>query len=494
VSAYNLYSYFNAAILLAFGGGIAGVKLLSVIPSVLGVVFLYLTARFAVPALAAFLGCALLASSRWHLIHSRFEWDSAFVVACCAAAAYVSLLALRRRRLSLMCSAGVLAGVAQVGYLSGRLLAAAFLAWLAWTMLHRSGPGEPTRRRRGAFLTAWLLGFLIGGAPVVLHSVTQPEQAFMRVREVGRATHGEPSSRSAALVSKTLGHLGSLVYEGPTNSRRNVSGKPLLSPLMTVLAGLGILYQLMRRRRCRDFSFVWFLFFFSMMNSVLTRGDDTLLHTRRAAGLHIPLGVLLAMGVQMVFELYAVVSRRAGSGDWVRTASGAGLLIALGTGCLFHGWRSLSEYFDEYGKSAHTRRAMGNGRELAIAEFLARTAEDELLWIDSRFNHHALSVLLWARPSRQRESGCGAIGTPCFQRVVEVEAGELENGERAVLIVPTRAAKPWRAALQDHEDLVISRPPFGPQFVVLFPSEREDLRRRFAAFRSTRQDRTGALP
>jgi len=134
-------------------------------------------------------------------------------------------------------AAGVVVGLTFYTYIPARLLWAIFpaaLLYLAWQ-------NRPLLRRvwRGTAVMLLLAGLV--GAPLFAYLLAHPE-AETRIGQLSAPLTAVTQGNLAPLWRNTLAGLGILFLRGDDYWRYNVSGKPLLAPLMAILliGGLGV--------------------------------------------------------------------------------------------------------------------------------------------------------------------------------------------------------------------------------------------------------------
>jgi DNA-binding beta-propeller fold protein YncE len=122
--------YLMTATLRVLGWSIAGMRMTSVLISILVLVPFYFLARQKLGKLPSLLTSALLGFSLWYLHFSRSGWENVHVVLYGVMAAWMMELALRRQSLWWWAGAGFWAALGLYGYIAGRAVLISLLVFL----------------------------------------------------------------------------------------------------------------------------------------------------------------------------------------------------------------------------------------------------------------------------------------------------------------------------------------------------------------------------
>jgi hypothetical protein len=231
-----LHVYVIAAI-FAFTGPLAiGSRLASALIGTLTILATYWLAwewwldrrdRHILALVAAFVGATLFSA----LTTSRSGWH-AISMALFSAVCLAALLRARhiqQRRWFVM--TGVLVGLAQYAYPSARFIP---------VLVALIGAVDMLRLKRAAFVNYALLvlSALIVFAPLGVFFLQQPAWLFVRARQVTEETD---------LLRNALDTLSAFVVRGDLDGLHNLSGRPLLDPIMAAFALIGLWVSVRRR-------------------------------------------------------------------------------------------------------------------------------------------------------------------------------------------------------------------------------------------------------
>ncbi|HEY1252442.1 MAG TPA: hypothetical protein VGH97_14770 [Thermoanaerobaculia bacterium] len=143
-------------------------------PSLLGGIASLLTAawlgRRLLPRGGGALVALILAGLRWHLIESRWGWNTIVLAPVLDVAAILLLRAMRRRSLAAALAAGAVAGIATHVYLAAWIGAAGLGLLALWPVAGAGGIVE--RAKRSALYAA---GFAAVAGPLLLRPASHPE-------------------------------------------------------------------------------------------------------------------------------------------------------------------------------------------------------------------------------------------------------------------------------------------------------------------------------
>jgi len=397
VHTFNLYTYYVALNVEFFGSGQFGIKMLSILPGCVALAaFYWLLREIQGPKLAT-LGTLILSMNRWHITHSRVDWDVTLMVAGGILALASLARGLKRDKLHCVALGGVFLGLIQFTYVGSRLVAVGIIGWLALlTVLGQKGYPR-FRSRASSSLVVCVFAFLVTSAPVWLFTLhTDPGAATSRIREVSIVDFKKFSVDLGTLEARVKRHAAAFVTRGPDNARQGIPGKPLLPPTMAVLAGAGALVQLALRRGIAH-PMTWSIFFFGLLNGILTRGDGV--GGQRIVFILPILCLWAAHTLELVsiflLRLASPIQRRFGESGW-RTLryTVTGVIAAA---ILYPGLQDTHDYFAVFGRSEANRSAMGHDRDILVARAVGDYLETHQIYIDRglKLDKRALDVLLW---------------------------------------------------------------------------------------------------
>jgi DNA-binding beta-propeller fold protein YncE/4-amino-4-deoxy-L-arabinose transferase-like glycosyltransferase len=243
VTGHLLWLYAQA--LTIFGDNIHGMRLVSVIFGLGGVVAAFLFGRelrgprFGL-ALAFF-----VVVSRWHINFSRIAMTGVDAPFFEFLSLYFLTRFLKRGSTRDGLWAGITLGTGLLFYTAFRLYLVAIAIFLIFSLM-RWGLPMLTRLRSGEW-RRWsvsLLLLIISGwlvvAPVVRYALDNPDAFWYRTRQISVLTKRDQPDLAKALWASTQKHAMMFHIFGDRNGRHNLPGTPMLDPLMGMLMILGI--------------------------------------------------------------------------------------------------------------------------------------------------------------------------------------------------------------------------------------------------------------
>jgi hypothetical protein len=218
------------------GGGIASVRAMSILPSLVLLLALVAIAREAAPRTPLVLlpAAALGATSSWLLVTGRWGWNAIATSALVALAAAAALRAARRGSAAWAAAAGGTLGLACYGYVAAWALAPLPALLLIDALRRRDGTGEG--RRRVAAAASGLAVFGLVAAPLAAHLLAHPGHGLARARELSPARAASPGR---ALAENAAAYARLFVVGGDPNERHGDPSRPVLPLLVTGLALAG---------------------------------------------------------------------------------------------------------------------------------------------------------------------------------------------------------------------------------------------------------------
>jgi 4-amino-4-deoxy-L-arabinose transferase-like glycosyltransferase len=364
-----LQFFWTAPFFQTFGATVGSLRLASAVMGAATVPLVWLLGRKLAGAWAGLFAAAFLACSYWHVSVSRLGFDAVMTPAFDAAMLVCLLLALETASWVWFAAAGLLVGVANYSYAASRaslLLLAAAMA-LALILPLRSAPGNWQRYRRGVLAAG--LAALIVLAPLLSLAIRQPALLSQRGSQVLVGS-------SDAALRNLRATLRMFLERGDANPRHNLPGRPMLDPVVGVLA-LGGLVLAWRRRREFPFQLavVW-LGVYTVLAGMLT---DAAPHGLRMLSTVIPASLLAAWGLEQ-----GLADFRLSSGRW-RGAALALMLAALGS-CTAYA------YFKVYAHHPATRPAF-SPHAYEVGRFLRTLPAGTLVQVSRRFDQDVVAFI-----------------------------------------------------------------------------------------------------
>ncbi len=342
-----LYHAVAAGFLTLFGTNLWGIRLLSVLLGVGGVLLTYLLARQLFGRAVGWVAALGVSTSFWGLMYSRIGMRHISAVLMALAAFYFLWRALNERSRWLYVLSGLALGVGFYTYFASRLAPAIVLGLALYLAL----VDRPRWHRhwRGLALTLMLAGALF----VPLWWATQNTPgAEARVDEVAKPLHAARQGDWSELARHTRATLGMFHADGDDEWLYNIPHRPVFGPLGAALFLVGLLLALARAmpRRLRGnadpryaFGLIWLLA--ALAPGALSTPPASLGHT------------ILALPVAYLFPALALAQgyrwlrRRPSPPFFPFVLLGALLLAYLGA----ESYRGLFDYFRVWPRDGYVR-------------------------------------------------------------------------------------------------------------------------------------------
>ncbi len=346
----GLFFYLQALLIKTFGIGVWQMHLASAIVGTLTVLAIYFATSAYFGRLAGLLAALFLATSSWHLTLSRTGFRAILVplflalfTACTGFA--ISAVKEKRIRASYIYAAfaGIFFSTGFYTYIAYRAIIGVILGIVVLLLLAALHPkiGFPHIRRYGKQTLLAVVMAAIVLLPLVLYFVQHPDEFIGRAghvsvfntdlqREVGGGT------LIGTLAYSTNKTLLSFFSHGDENWRHNVSGHPLLNPLVGFLFVLGIcwtikgtwdVFRMILKGKEVHLGMIYpylLLLLFGMMLPAVTTAEG-MPHALRSIGMATP--------IYMLAGIAAAVSLR-WSLKWGETRKVLGMVYGAWTGLL----------------------------------------------------------------------------------------------------------------------------------------------------------------
>ena len=194
----------------------------------------------------------LVATSAWHLVNSRNGFRVITLPMCEMATLWALWVAFRTGQRRWYALAGAALGLTAYTYYASRLVPAALVLWLAWLAV---ADWRFIRARLGG-LAVLLVAATVIATPLFVFYAQNPEYLFVRADQAW-ALNPELTGGDTwgAMRDNVVEVLAMFSLKGDHNWRFNIAPWPILDPLLSVLAGVGLVVCLWRawpRRRSPD--------------------------------------------------------------------------------------------------------------------------------------------------------------------------------------------------------------------------------------------------
>ena len=216
------------------------------------------------------------AISRWHVTFSRFGVYTISMPFFEMLTIWLLLRARRTHQIHDFMWAGLAFGLGLNFYIGIRLfvpvVAIYLLLWLISSLRNRAGSPDGQTPALPVLLSGLLVMTLAGYfafAPVAQYAVTHSSSFWSRTGDVSIFSQYPADQVPSAVLANTLKHLWMFNYIGDPNGRHNLSGAPMLDPVMGILFVLGLALALSRFRQ-PIYALFLLLFVFNMLGGILS--------------------------------------------------------------------------------------------------------------------------------------------------------------------------------------------------------------------------------
>jgi 4-amino-4-deoxy-L-arabinose transferase-like glycosyltransferase len=279
VGGYDHPLHFYGLVALAFkffGDGTSSVRLVSALFGMATVVVAFFVGRETIGNRFGLIFAFFFAISRWHVTFSRFGLYTITVPFFEMLTIWLLLRARRTSQIHDFLWVGLAFGYSLNFYIGMRLFVPViffYIAfWLAASLRRKTAPvpiSNPSLPTLLSGLIALTLAAWFAIAPIAQYALTYPDVYWNRSNQVSIFTTRDESSLPKALYANTLSHLLMFNYRGDGNGRHNLSGEPMLDPIMGILFILGFMLACTRIRKPVYFLFLM-LFAFNLLGGILS--------------------------------------------------------------------------------------------------------------------------------------------------------------------------------------------------------------------------------
>lgn len=244
VQTSNLYLYSIVLLFRTVGFGYWPIKMISVIPGILGVPALYLFARELAGKRTAAVAGVLFAVGHWNARLSRWGWDEVAMTTLQIVSFYFLVHGFRRRRTRSFVWAGIFMGLCLNTYIASRLALAAALACLGLYVVSRRGGW----RERAKPLAVFVLATAITVGPLAIFYLQHPHFFSVRTAEVNLLSRALKDDNFQPLIANVVAHLKMFHVRGDVFAKHDLPYAPMLDPVTGALFVLGLAMSLWRWR------------------------------------------------------------------------------------------------------------------------------------------------------------------------------------------------------------------------------------------------------
>jgi hypothetical protein len=183
VKTPNLYLYYVVMILKIFGFGHLALKMVSVLPSIAGVIAAYFLFKAISNPVIAFISAFLLSVSHWSVATGRWGWDEVLTSCLQTLSYYFMVKGFSTERKSYFIAAGVIMGLCLYTYVASWIALAIAIGYFVF----RLAADWPNLRPSLQHLISFLVPCLIVFSPLGAHYLANPRDLAVRTTEVSIA-------------------------------------------------------------------------------------------------------------------------------------------------------------------------------------------------------------------------------------------------------------------------------------------------------------------
>lgn len=234
----SFYFYLLGAVLKIFGTTVGELRILPALAGSIIVPMIYLLGARLYGWRVGLAAAGLLVVSSWNLTFSRFGMVGMFTAALDVGVFLCVVQALRTGKLRYYAGAGVLLGFAVQTYYTARLVPFILLA----VLLHRLITDRMRLVRTiRVGLAVFVLGAALASAPIDIFALQKPDVFNNRISTATIFSQEGSGGDPNALVHSFDKHMLMFNFQGDSNGRHNLPGRPMLDWLTAALffAGLG---------------------------------------------------------------------------------------------------------------------------------------------------------------------------------------------------------------------------------------------------------------
>jgi 4-amino-4-deoxy-L-arabinose transferase-like glycosyltransferase len=380
----SMYYLLVAAASAALGHTIAAVRLANAVSGALAIPATYLVGRQLLGRRVGIVAAVLLATLHVHIHLSRTALGQAVDTFIAAAVIFAFARGLDRRSARWMAIAGVGLGLAQYGYVGGRLIDLVVLAFVLLLPVI-----DLNRARRSVGLIAAAFGAsLVTAAPMIRFALDHSDAYLLRLDQLGIFQAGilqqEMAETGQAALRAAAGHLALAIqsFVAMPVVAFYFSDRPMLDFAWTALVVLGLGYAVLSLRNWR-----FLILVLHVVGGVLLIAFSS----KVSVPVYRALGVAPSLAILAGFSLVLLIERSlSGAGTRRRTSALAlaAVVAAIAAYNLFY-------YFGQYSRSCAYAEFQVGGTSIASEFIAAQDPETKVLTLA------APAISIGAYPSSQ---------------------------------------------------------------------------------------------
>lgn len=236
VKTSNLYLYYVVLVFKIFGTGYFGLKMVSVLPAIAGVVAAYFLFKEMSNSAIAFLSVFLIAVSQWHVTISRWGWDAVLMCFLQLVSYYYLIRGVKSGRKLQFVFSGALMGLCLYTYVVSWIAASIASTFLLLRAVRERNLLGTHLRDLLFFLAACLLVF----APLGVHYFQNPGDLTVRASEVTLAKAVAETDSYFPLWENFRNYALMFNYKGDKNPRHGFPNEPVMDLVTSIFFVLGL--------------------------------------------------------------------------------------------------------------------------------------------------------------------------------------------------------------------------------------------------------------
>lgn len=373
VETSNLYLYFVRFIWLFLGLSYFGMKMVSVLPGIFAVFFLYFLGRRVWGFRAGLAAAFFFAVNSWQITLSRWGWDEVLLTALQIPVFLFLWKGLRRGKAFDFAFSGFLLGLCLYTHAAARILVVFVLIYLflEWFLSRNSY----TMHYKG--LGIFFLFFILCALPFGIYMFRNPQAFTARFREVSIFAQMRREDSVFPLISNIWNHL--LMFHGTSdpNIRHHISGKPVMDIISGLFMIIGLLVTFLGLKRPKN-RFILMWLFFGLLGGILSSSPGGP-HTYRTGISGPPAFILCGIGLAWAIRISkGILEIQREKYLHMNIAIAILLILSLGI--------NTRRYFISYPEEPRLWREFWGSEETLFAREIAQRQEmGEKVFLDTAF-------------------------------------------------------------------------------------------------------------
>ncbi|HWP24322.1 MAG TPA: glycosyltransferase family 39 protein [Candidatus Binatia bacterium] len=256
VKTSNLYLLYVVGVFKVFGTDYFGLKMVSVLPAIAGVLAVYLLFRQLENGAVAFVAAFLTAVSQWHVTISRWGWDAVLMSFLQMISYWLLLKGLDNHGKGRLILGGAVLGLCLYTYIASWIALTIALVFLGLRAVRGRHAGGAAIRDALFFAVPCAMVF----APLGSYYIRHPEDLWVRAREVSLVNAVAAAQNFSPAWESLEKYALMFTAKGDPNPRHGFPAEPALDFVTGIFFVLGLAYSLRGWRDLRTvFVLLWFV-------------------------------------------------------------------------------------------------------------------------------------------------------------------------------------------------------------------------------------------